>query len=118
MKHLLKITTAVFLLGFTHASCNSDSTLFLDSFDGKATDLIGRQWELISFHSAEGKTVTIPADKLYTLHFETTSALRGRAADCNDYFASYEAEDDGAISLGRLSSSFATLRWGAYHALF
>ena len=106
MKYFFRITAVFFLFGFAFVACSSDSTLNLDGFDSKAADLIGSQWELISFRSDEGKNLTIPADAAYTLRFETSNELSGRAADCNPYFAPYQARDGGVLSVGRVSSSF------------
>ena len=105
MKDALSTSVVLALLVFTFAACSSAPTQTLDEVESKAVDLVGPRWELISFQSAEGKNMTLPANELYTLRFQTNKELSGRAADCDPYFASYDARDDGAISVGGVSSS-------------
>lgn len=71
-----------------------------------AADLIGTQWELVSFQLTPGGAFEPLHGERYSLIFESKKKLIGRAADCDDYSAKYRARDGGRVSVRQISSSF------------
>lgn len=64
---------------------------------------VNSKWELVSF-GPEGETEPVLPETNITLKFEENNEFRG-SAGCNQYFGSYQVEEDNSISMGTIIST-------------
>jgi len=89
----------------------ADDTLILYDTDGKtlatlkalSQSLEGSSWQVIGYNNGKGGVVSVIIGTEITADFGEDSQLTG-SASCNNYFASYETEDDN-ITIGPAGST-------------
>jgi heat shock protein HslJ len=69
------------------------------TFTAQPTSLPGTSWIVIGYNNGRGGVVSVIIDTEITAVFGEDGTLSG-SAGCNNYTASYEADDDGNISIG------------------
>jgi heat shock protein HslJ len=72
-------------------------------FDAISQSLEGSSWEVIGYNNGKGGVVSVIIGTEITADFGEDSQLTGNAS-CNNYFASYETEEDN-ISIGPAGST-------------
>ncbi len=81
--------------------------LFLLDADGatllvfalQETDLVGTQWEVISYNNGQQAVVSTLSGTTLTANFGADGTLSG-IAGCNNYFASFESDGKSTITIG------------------
>jgi heat shock protein HslJ len=71
----------------------------LATFAPQPTSLPGTSWTVIGYNNGKGGVVSVIIGTELTAVFGGDGTLSG-SAGCNNYTASYEADDDGNISIG------------------
>jgi heat shock protein HslJ/LysM repeat protein len=69
------------------------------TFTAQPTSLPGTSWTVIGYNNGKGGVVSVIIGTELTAVFGEDGTLSG-SAGCNNYTASYEADDDGNVSIG------------------
>jgi len=75
------------------------------TFTAQPTGLAGASWNVISYNNGRGGVVSVIIDTQLTADFGQDGTLTG-SAGCNNYTATYEADDQGNISIGPAAATF------------
>ena len=98
---------------FLFSSCDGSGTRPADGSNSTAAQLVGPTWKLVTLHDGSGDRLSLNEGETYTIKFEPGKALGG-TADCNSYFANYNAEDDGQLHVNSIGSTRAYCGEGSH----
>ena len=91
-------TTATFEIADDALTLYDADANAVASFKALSQSLEGTAWEVISYNNGKGGVVSVIIDSAITANFGEDGQVTGNAS-CNNYFASYETEDD-SITIG------------------
>jgi heat shock protein HslJ len=94
---------ANFALDDTHLELNDATGRLLASFVPASITPVGADWEVVAYNNGKQAVVSLIMDTEVTASFSTDGRVTGTAG-CNQYFASYELEEQ-SLRIGRAGAT-------------